>query len=151
MQKHSGKMIVAEVWPFLQSIFKDSPPAAWPHKRGRANGPLLVYFLWEGEENDRVWIEQMKKALKNIRRVALEEQCTTQDAPVYLNTTLWETTSVEEIYRHNLPKLSRLRRLYDPSDIMANTGGFRIPLAPTGDVDDDQNHLDVEDTREVAF
>jgi hypothetical protein len=151
MQKYSGKMIVTDIWPFLPSIFNHSPPAAWPHEPGRPNGPLLVYFLWEGEENDRVWIDQMKKALKNIHSVALQEHCTTQDAPVYLNTTLSETTSVEDIYRHNLPKLSWLRRVYDPSDIMSNAGGFRIPLVPTEHVDDDQDHQVVEGARKDAF
>jgi hypothetical protein len=150
MQKYSGKMIVTDIWPFLPSIFDHSTPAAWPHERGLPYGPLVVYFLWEGEENDHAWIDQMKKALKNIHSVALQEHCTTQDAPVYLNAALSETTSVEDIYRHNLPKLSWLRRVFDPSDIMSNTGGFRIPLAPTPhDNDDDQNHQEVEGNRAV--
>ena len=128
MQRHNGKMIVADIWPFLPTIFNGSPSAAWPHESNRPNGPLLVYFLWEGEENDYVWINQMKEALERIHAVALEEKCTTEDAPVHLNTSLSETTSVKAIYRGNLPRLSRVRRAFDPKDIMSNTGGFRIPL-----------------------
>jgi hypothetical protein len=128
MQKHNGKMVVAEIWPFLWDKFKKGSPSAWPPDRNEPHGPLLVYFLWEGEENDKVWIDQMTKALEHIRRVALSEKCTTESAAVYYNTTLADVTSVQDIYRDNLRKLRLLRKQYDPSDVMANAGGFRIPI-----------------------
>jgi hypothetical protein len=128
MVKHGGKMIVIDIWPFLSSMFDNSSEAAWPHKKGHPNGPLVVYFLWEGEENDKIWITQMANALDHIRRVALHEKCTTEGAAVYCNTTLWENTTVEDIYRANLGRLSKLRKQFDPKDVMGLTGGFRIPI-----------------------
>jgi hypothetical protein len=126
---YEGRMVVAEIWPFLSTMFDRSVTSAWPHERGKPNGPLVVYFMWEGEENDKIWIRQMKEALGNIHQIALDEGCTTSNAPVYCNTTLEDVTTPEEIYRDNLARLSTLRKAYDPSDVMARTGGFRIPLA----------------------
>lgn len=130
MEHYRGRMVVTEVWPFLPSMFDNSVDSAWPHKKGSPNGPLVVIFTWEGKENDSVWIKQLKTALDEIRRTALQEGCTTPDAPVYYNTCLSEVTRPEDIYRHNLPDLSAIRKIYDPDDVMSLTGGFRIPLGP---------------------
>jgi hypothetical protein len=128
MEKHKGRMVMAEIWPFLPTMFDRSPDSAWPHKRGEPNGPLVVYFMWEDKKNDDVWIDQMKEALGRIQQIALEEGCTTRDTPVYCNTTLEAATTPQQIYRGNLTKLSTLRRRYDPDDVFGRTGGFRIPL-----------------------
>ncbi|KAI9450622.1 hypothetical protein BJY52DRAFT_172619 [Lactarius psammicola] len=133
MERHKGRMVMAEIWPFLSTMFDKSVDSAWPHKRGEPNGPLVVYFMWEGTENDKVWINQMKVALDHIGRIALREECTTPSAPVYCNTTLEDVTTPQLIYRDNLNRLSALRRTYDPSDVMKRAGGFRIPLPATID------------------
>jgi len=127
MKANNGRMVVAEVWPFLPTMFDNSSPAAWPHFKGQPNGPLVVYFLWDGKEYDEFWINQMKEALANIRAVAMSEKCATDNMPVYWNTTLGDTP-VQDIYCNNLTSLSRTRAKYDPKDVMKNTGGFRIPL-----------------------
>jgi len=130
MADYGGKFVMTEIWPFLPR--NGSTDSAWPHQNGSSNGPLLVYFGWDGE-NDETWINQMKEALGRIRDVALREGCTTSDAPVYCNTTLADQnfTTLEQIYRDNLADLSALRTKYDPHDVMSLTGGFRIPHAPT--------------------
>ncbi|KAJ6526907.1 hypothetical protein DFH09DRAFT_935774, partial [Mycena vulgaris] len=126
-------MIVAEVWPFLPTMFDKSVDSAWPHKKDTPNGPLLVYFMWEGRENDEVWINQMKTALNHIHSIAILEGCTTKNAPVYCNTTLEDVTTLPQIYRGNLRDLSALRTKYDPGNVMKRTGGFRIPFGPAVD------------------
>jgi hypothetical protein len=130
MEKHGGRMVVADIWPFLPTMLEKSVDSAWPHNGEEPNGPLLVYFMWDGVENDKVWIDQMKTALRHIHEIALQEECTTDDAPVYCNTTLKDVTSLKQIYRHNLDDLSALRTKYDPDNVMGKTGGFRIPLGP---------------------
>ncbi|KAH9924781.1 uncharacterized protein B0H18DRAFT_1104924 [Fomitopsis serialis] len=125
----NGLLVLIDVWPFLPTIFDNSPSgAAWPHKKGEAFGPLLAYFLWEKAEDDDFWLGKMKTALKNIREVALAEGCTTLKAPYYSNTSLEDITP-RMIYRGNLRKLGKVRAKYDPNDVMGQTGGFKIPLA----------------------
>ena len=131
MDQHKGRMVMADIWPFLPTMFDRSPDSAWPHKPGKPNGPLVVYLMWEGKKNDEVWINQMKTALDRIHRIALQEGCTTLDAPVYCNTTLEDVTTPPQIYQGNLARLSTLRRRYDPDDVLGRTGGYRIPLGPS--------------------
>ncbi len=119
MEKYKGRVVVADIWPLLPTMVKENADSAWPHMAG-PNGPLLVYFMWEGSENDAVWIKQMKTALDHIRQIAIEEKCTTQDAPVYCNTALDHDgyTTVEKIYRNNLGDLRALRKILDPDRVM---------------------------------
>ena len=119
-------MVVADIWPFRENMFDSSATSAWPHVKGEPNAFIVVYFTWEGQKKDGVWVEQLKRALKHIYDVAVEEKCTWDGAPVYLNTALNDTT-LPQIYRHHLIYLSKLRRKYDPDNVMERTGGFRIP------------------------
>lgn len=130
MKEHGGKLVLMDVWPFLPSIFDNSSPSAWPHKKGDTFGPLLAYFLWESKSEDSYWLGKMTAALDHVHEVAIREGCTADYAPIYNNTSL-EHTLVENIYRDELKELSALRMKYDPADVMGRTGGFKIPLPST--------------------
>jgi hypothetical protein len=127
MKDHKGKLVLIDVWPFLPTMFDKSTPAAWPHTKDQPLGPLLAYFVWEDETEDAFWVGEMRRALNAIHKVALREGCTTRHAPIYANTAL-EDVTIQEVYRGNLKKLMRTRAKYDPTDVMGNAGGFRIPL-----------------------
>lgn len=119
-----------DIWPFLPTIFDNSPPeAAWPHKKGEVYGPIVTYFLWENEKDDDHWLGVLTETLERLRQVALKEGVTKDDVPYYWNTSLEpEYITVEQIYRGNLDRLKKLRAKYDPNDVMGLTGGFRIPI-----------------------
>ena len=128
LKTKNGRLVVVDIWPFLPTAFDNSTPSAWPHEKGKVVGPLLAYFLWDYEEEDDFWVETMKQVLENLRKVALQEGCTTNDTPVYSNCALREYTTVEQVYRGNLGKLVDLRRKYDPEHVMNLTGGFKIEV-----------------------
>lgn len=69
-------------------MFDRSADTAWLQERGDPNEPLLVYFMWEGEENDAMWIHQMKKSWSSIYDLALKEGSISNNTPVYCDTTL---------------------------------------------------------------
>lgn len=126
MVKYSGKVVVVDIWPFHSKMFEKSDHnAAWPHKN--PNGPLLVVFQWEGQENDEFWVTHMKGTLKALER-AVSTSCGEDDRPVYANTTLADSTTVADVFQENLPGLSLFRKEVDPDDVMGQAGGFRIPL-----------------------
>jgi len=127
MEANKGRRVVIDVWPTLSTAFDAYPSIAWPRERGKAYGPLLAYFLWEGADKDEFWLKEIKRAFKAINQVALDEGCTEKSAPIYLNTSL-ESTSAKEIYGSNLKKLSKVREKYDLKNVMGRTGGFKIPL-----------------------
>lgn len=122
---HGGLQIYPDIWPFLPTIFDNSPPSAWPHTKGHSNGPLVINFKWLNEADDSFWLQAIETTTNALRELALEQGCTTPDAPVYYNLAL-DQTPVSDIYRENLDQLVAFRQQYDPSNVMNRTGGFRI-------------------------
>jgi hypothetical protein len=53
--------------------------------------------------NNNFWLTEIKKALEKLREVALEEGCTTNGLPIYLNITLentWQKKFMASIMRN---------------------------------------------------
>lgn len=119
MKENNGKRTSFEIWPFHKDSFNGikREDAAWPHEAGKVSGPLVGWFEWTGRENDAFWLAEITKSLEKIHDVALVDGCTTDSLPMYLNITL-ESTSAEDIYRDNYEDLKRLRRTYDPNNVM---------------------------------
>ena len=130
MVKHGGKVVVVDIWPFHSKMFEKSDHnSAWPHKT--PNGPLLVLFQWEGQENDEFWVAHMKRTLKTLEsKVSINLNRENAVRPVYANTALADSTTVADVFQENLPYLSSFRTKVDPNDVMGQAGGFRIPLLP---------------------
>ena len=126
MKNQSGNMVLIDIWPFLPTIFDQSNPAAWPHKKGDPFFPCIAIFWWDNESDTNFWILEMKRALAAIHAVALQQGATRTNFPIYMNTTL-DTTPVADIYRSNLKTLSSARAKYDPYKVMDLAAGFRIP------------------------
>jgi hypothetical protein len=122
---HGGVQIYPDIWPFLPTIFDNSPQCAWPHTKGKPSTPLVINFKWLGAENDAFWLAAIEKMTADLRALALIEGCTTMDAAQYYNLSLDNVTATE-IYRGNMDRLVALRKKFDPSNVMSRTGGFRI-------------------------
>lgn len=117
-----------EVWPFLETIFQNSPQdSAWPHKNDEPLFPLLLWFIWENKDDDDFWLGKLKETVNNLYQVALSEGVTNVNVPYYANYSPG-TTPVMQIYRENINEIGKWRNQYDPTDVMGLTGGFRIPI-----------------------
>jgi hypothetical protein len=124
---HNGNRVTFEIWPFHKDAFHGIKPSdsAWPHEEGKVSGPLVGWFEWEGERNDKFWLDEINAALKTLHDVALKEGCTTKDLPIYLNITL-EKTLPKDIYGVNYEGLKAVRKKYDPTNVMKQAAGFII-------------------------
>jgi len=122
---YGGLQIYVDIWPFLSTIFDNSPPSAWPHTKGNPSGPLVINFKWKGQENDSFWVPAIEKLTCAIRGCALQQGCTTPNAAEYYNLSL-DNVDTSDIYRENMASLIALRQKYDPMKVMDRTGGFRI-------------------------
>jgi len=129
IRQHGGTRITIGFWPFTTTMFDNATNSAFPHDKGKPNCPIIVYFTWEGKQNDAYWIDTMKTTLDNLRAKVLEERPESKGLPYFINTALAEATTVEDLYRNNLPELKELRKKYDPNGVMDRTGGFRILAA----------------------
>lgn len=109
---------------YRDDIFGFGIDTAWPRKRSTSYSPLLVFFQWK-EVDDDFYVKEMEVVLRNIQ--ALE--CTV-GAPVYSNMALANYSKVEDVYgKDGLRELGKIRKTYDPRDVMSRVGGFRIPLS----------------------
>ena len=127
MPDHNGRRASFEIWPFHKDSFNgiSTNDSAWPHEEGKVFGPLIGWFEWTGAKYDDFWLAEIKKALEKLHEVALEEGCTTNGLPIYLNIAL-ESTSAQEIYVGNYDGLKVTRNKYDPTNVMGQAAGFII-------------------------
>lgn len=127
MEENQGIRVSFEIWPFHKDAFKGikREDSAWPHEEGAVFGPMVGWFEWSGKQNDQFWLGEIEKALHTLHSVALKENCTTDNFPMYLNIAL-ENTSVKDIYRDHLEQLKTLRRQHDPNNVMGMAKGFII-------------------------
>ena len=125
LPQHSGLQFYPDLWPASSKIFEDSPPCAWPHHKDHPNFPLPIRCLWSNQEDDGFWLDKLDEMATEICSFAINEGCTTADAPMYYNLAL-DGTSVESIYRENYLDLQATRKVVDPQELMGLTGGFRI-------------------------
>ncbi|KAF8654838.1 hypothetical protein AX16_003358 [Volvariella volvacea WC 439] len=128
LKDHGGFQFYPDIWPGSPTMFKNSPPSAWPHGP-EPLFPLPIRCIWKKEKNDQYWLDALASFSEKVRQIAIEEGCTAEDAPLYYNLAL-DGTDVSLIYRDNLPRLTDLRAKYDPFGVMNRTGGFRIPNTP---------------------
>jgi len=127
MLANRGTRVSFEIWPFHKKAFDGirREDSAWPHEEGNVFGPLVGWFEWSGKGNDEYWLKNIANSLAALRKVALQEKCTTENMPVYLNITL-EDTPVKDIYRDHYEALKPLRRECDPNNVMGLAAGFVI-------------------------
>jgi len=127
MLENQGIRVSLEIWPFHKDAFKGvkREDSAWPHEEGKVFGPLVGFFEWSGKDKDEYWLGKITESLEKLRQVALEQECTTEDLPVYLNIAL-ENTPVKAIYRDRYEQLERLRHECDPNNVMGSAAGFVI-------------------------
>jgi hypothetical protein len=113
------------MWPFNPNMYNNSTPAAWPHKQGEPNGPLVINFKWRNAADDDFWMDNVRATTEALREEAINQSVATQNTPIYYNLAL-DGTPAESIYQENTAQLASIRAKYDPNKTMNRTGGFRV-------------------------
>ncbi|CAF1050641.1 unnamed protein product [Rotaria sordida] len=101
---------------------------AYPHVASSAPlFPLDIQFNWALSSDDDVFIDRLKSTTNTILKAALNDG---QDVGgpkqiLYPNYAL-EDTPLEQMYGKNVPKLRRIRKAWDPNNVMCLSGGFKF-------------------------
>jgi hypothetical protein len=114
--------------PFLSTYFDNSQGGAYPHVPSATPLlPVLVQFGWQLPSDDDFFIDEIKLAVDSIMQVALNQDKNVNGTIKirYPNYAL-ETTPLSEMYGGNVPRLQRIRRAWDPDNVMNLTGGFKF-------------------------
>jgi len=125
LRTHDGLQIYIDIWPFNPKMYDHSKDAAWPHRAGAPNGPLVINFKWRNPADDDFWMGKVRATTNALRDEAIKQGVATPKTPVYYNLAL-DGTPARSIYQENTDRLISIRDKYDPRKTMNRTGGFRV-------------------------
>ncbi|KAF8601270.1 FAD-binding domain-containing protein [Ceratobasidium sp. AG-I] len=122
---HGALFISYAVEPFLPSMNARSKGGAYPHDDHLI--PLNLYFAWLTESHDDFFMSALKESTRVIFEQAVAEG---QDIGgtkqiKYGNYALGDE-SLASIYGPNLGLLKMVKAQYDPGNVMALAGGYRL-------------------------
>lgn len=112
--------------PFLPSAFAQAPTesSAFPPIR-QLLFPSCITYSWNNSSSDNRIHQAVRESVEQLRLVAEAEGQRIADLPLYGNYAIFGT-SLERIYGGNVERLRRIKRQYDPDNIMGLAGGWRF-------------------------
>ncbi|KZT30348.1 FAD-binding domain-containing protein [Neolentinus lepideus HHB14362 ss-1] len=121
-------LVSYDIEPFLPTLFSHGSTAtsAWPPSRAQPYLPMNIYYAWESSINDQVFYSAAQESVATIKAAAVQMGQHVEGAFVYGNYAI-SGTPIADIFGDGLPELEAIRANVDPQNVMALTGGWRIP------------------------
>lgn len=96
--------------------------SAWPGSRELPFSPISILFGWIGDgTTDDVIVEGIKQSAANLQAYAPE----TEQLSLYGNYALADTP-LEVMYGANVERLTSIKKVVDPENVMGLAGGFKF-------------------------
>ncbi|TFK49560.1 FAD dependent oxidoreductase [Heliocybe sulcata] len=123
----SGTFISYDVEPFQPTLFThgSTSTASYPPTRSQGLLPLNLYWAYWDSSKDQVFYDAITQSAATIKAKAVELGQDVADAPVYGNYAIF-STPIDKIYGGNLERLRTIKQQYDPNNVMALAGGWKI-------------------------
>ncbi|EPQ50806.1 FAD dependent oxidoreductase [Gloeophyllum trabeum ATCC 11539] len=127
LQWSSGTFISYDVEPFRPSLFSQgsTSTSAYPPSRAQPLLPLNLYFAYTDALQDQRFYDAIRQTAATIKAKAVSLGQAVADAPMYGNYAIF-STPLETIYGEQLPRLRSIKQRYDPGNVMALAGGWKI-------------------------
>ncbi|CAE6480866.1 unnamed protein product [Rhizoctonia solani] len=114
-----------DVEPFLPSMNARSKGGAYPHDDFLM--PLNLYFAWVGSLDDEWFLNALDESTRVIREQAIAEgQDIAGAKQIKYGNYAAAAEDLSSIYGSNLGRVKELKQKYDPNNIMALAGGYRL-------------------------
>ncbi|CAE6412260.1 unnamed protein product [Rhizoctonia solani] len=121
----SDLFISYDVEPFMPSMAARSKGGAYPHDNFLM--PLNLYFAWVGSLDDEWFRNAIDESARIIREQAIKEgQDIAGAKQIKYGNYAAASEDLSSIYGGNLDRLKQLKQAYDPNNIMALAGGYRL-------------------------
>lgn len=123
----SATFLSYDVEPFLTNIFThaEASSSAYPPSRGTGLLPTNLYFAWLFGISDDLMHDAIKQSAAHLTQVAINEGQDIGNAPKYGNYAIYDTP-LDRIFGDNLPRLKEIKAKYDPNNVMALAGGWKV-------------------------
>ncbi|KAH9058093.1 FAD-binding domain-containing protein [Lactarius vividus] len=108
-----------------RTVFSHGAPSAYPPDRSLVYFPSILSFTWPNSTLDKTVFRAQRKIANRLREAALKDGQDVERAAVYPNYALFDTP-LKDMYGKNVPRLQRLKRAFDPMNVMGLTGGFKF-------------------------
>ncbi|THH28908.1 hypothetical protein EUX98_g5290 [Antrodiella citrinella] len=121
----SDAFVACSVELFLSSVLTHGGPSAYPPTRTIAYQPINVYFAWSLPSSDAFMFDAIQQSSARLTAVALKSGQDVANAPLYPNYAIFDTP-VERMYGAGLGRLQRIKKGYDPLNVMGQAGGWKF-------------------------
>ncbi|KAH9997051.1 FAD-binding domain-containing protein [Russula vinacea] len=111
--------------PFEPDFLAHGGPSAYPPDRSLAVLPSLVYLTWTSASADVYMADAARRSAASLVEAAIQDGQDLKNAGPYVNYALFGTP-LERMYGKHLDRLRRIRKRYDPEDVMGLAGGWKF-------------------------
>jgi hypothetical protein len=123
-----GAFFAFIIEPFLPTYLDNSHGGAYPHMASsNPVFPMDIEFNWASSSDDEIFINQIQLASSNLLQLAIHQGQNIEGSKqiLYPNYGL-PNTCLSEMYGNNVARLLRIRKAWDPEDVIYLTGGFKF-------------------------
>ncbi|EPQ60851.1 FAD-binding domain-containing protein [Gloeophyllum trabeum ATCC 11539] len=124
----SAELVSYDIEPFLPSLYShgSTSTSAWPPIRAVPYLPMNIYYAWASSYSDNDFYEAAQQSVATVKAAAIAMGQNVESSFVYGNYAIF-STPITQIFGDQLPRLEAIRASVDPHNVMALTGGWRIP------------------------
>jgi Berberine and berberine like len=111
--------------PFEPDFLTHGEPSAYPPDRSLAAFPSIMYLGWTNASADVFMAEAARLSAASLVEAAIQDGQDLKNAGPYVNCAIFGTP-LERMYGENLKRLRRIRKTYDPENVMGLAGGWKF-------------------------
>jgi hypothetical protein len=111
--------------PFDNDLFSHGSASAHPPDRSHALFPTELSIKWYNFSLDETMASALRNISQTIHTTALKDGQNVSNAAVYVNYALFGTP-LKDMYGENVERLQKIRKVYDPQDVMGLSGGWKF-------------------------
>jgi len=113
--------------PLKPGFLAHGSPSAYPPDRTLAFLPSNIYFAWTKASTGKFIAEAMRLSAASLVKAGIQDRQDFRNAVPYVNYALFGTP-VEVMYGENLGRLRKIKKKYDPDDVMGLAGRWKLDV-----------------------
>ena len=111
--------------PLESDFLAHGGPSAYPPDRSLTVFPSLVYAGWTSAAADVYMEDAVRLSSASMVEAAIQDGQDLKNAATYVNYAI-SGTPLDKMYGKHLERLRRIRKTYDPEDVMGLAGGWKF-------------------------